>query len=75
MSFRNNPSVRFWVRTLVVAALGYLNTTLVAGVAQGFDYRAFLFGLLGTLVGAAYAAVGAATPVEPKVGVKTDVNG
>jgi hypothetical protein len=73
MTFKSSPTLRFWVRTLVVAALGYVTTTLTAGIADGFDWQKFALGLLGTLAGAAYAVIGASTPVEPFVGIQTEV--
>jgi hypothetical protein len=69
-SFRTSPKVRFAVRSIVVAGLGYLTTVLATGFADGFAWSKLLVGLLGALAGAAYAAIGAATPVEPFVGVK-----
>lgn len=69
--FKTNPAVRMALRAVAVGVLAYLATTFRNG--QGaFNLSTFAWGLGAAAV---YAVVGLVTPIEPKVGVKTDVQG
>lgn len=65
--YKGNAKVRFVVRTAVTAATAYG----VSAVKNGhIDARSLIYGAAGAVF---YALVGLVTPVEPKVGVKTEV--
>jgi len=69
MNFKTNPAVRAAVRSVVVAVLTYL----VGGFTTGFgDWKSVAYGVGAA---AAYALLGVLTPIEPKVGIKTEVSG
>lgn len=66
----SNPRVRYVLRALLVATIAAL-ATLKASVGGGVDASEVLDTVYAFVVaGAAYAGIGAATPLEPSVGVK-----
>ncbi len=65
--WKTNPAVRALARVAVVAVAGYATAAIKEGVT---DWKSFAG---GAVTAAIYAVVGAVTPVEPKVGVKTAV--
>lgn len=68
MNFKSSPNLRFVIRTIVVSIAGYVATSAVTAFNNP---RAFIGGLISAGI---TAAVGYLTPVEPSVGVKTDVD-
>jgi len=73
-SFKTSPEVRYWVRVVVVAVIGYATTFFATTAANEFDATNFLWGLAGAAFsGIAYAIVGHQTPIEPFIGRKTAV--
>lgn len=70
-AWKASPAVRFWTRTIVVSAIGYLSTFFATVAVGSFSASSFLWGLGGAVFsGLAYALLGGTTPLEPFVGVK-----
>jgi hypothetical protein len=69
-AFRTNPVVRMYARAIAVGVVAYLVLVFHAG-KDVFDLATFVWGLGGAIV---YAIAGYLLPIEPKVGVKTDVS-
>lgn len=69
--FKLSPSFRFAARTVLVAVVSYVVSVLAQG-GKITDWHSFAWGLAGA---ALYALLGVLTPIEPKVGVKTPVQG
>jgi len=69
-AWKQNPSVRYWTRVIVVAAIGYVGTVFTTIAVSEFDAKSFLWGLGGAIfMGLGYALVGGTTPIEPFVGI------
>ncbi len=74
-AWKASPAVRFWTRTIVVSAIGYLSTFFATVAASSFSPSSFLWGLGGAVFGGlCYALVGSTTPVEPFVGINKPSN-
>lgn len=66
----SNPKTRYVLRALLVAIIAAL-ATLKASIGDGLDAGEVLDTVYAFVVaGAAYLGIGAATPLEPSVGVK-----
>lgn len=65
--YQNSPKARALVRAVVVGVIAYLVGVFKDG---GSDWKTVLWGIGGAVV---YAIAGALTPLEPLVGVKTQI--
>lgn len=67
--YKNSPTLRAGIRAFTVAVVGYVVFAIKSG--EPFEWRNVLW---SALTSGGYAIIGILTPVEPKVGVKTDVS-
>lgn len=66
--WRRSPAVRMTVRAMAVAVLTFFATSFAAG--DVVDWKGLLYGAAAAAI---YALLGILTPMEPKVGIKTQV--